>query len=253
TRLMNGMPTVATQDLVIHPRDGDLISGTHGRSIYVMDDITPLQQLTPAVLAADAHLFEQRQATLWENVSRGGQRGHFWFAGENPPTIVPTSSLPRAEFANSALITYYLKAAKQGVTLEIADLAGERTRTVTFHGTAGIGRYQWDLRFDPPPLTAAQRERVAQRFATVIARETDRAPVERAQASFRAATTDAERREAMAILLRGQYQEDGEADFRDEFPSPEDAGPGTYRLTLTVDGKRYVGTLPVREDPLRGR
>ncbi|HEX3160498.1 MAG TPA: hypothetical protein VHQ45_18410, partial [Gemmatimonadaceae bacterium] len=47
TRLMNGMPTVATQDLVIHPRDGDLISGTHGRSIYVMDDITPLQQLTP--------------------------------------------------------------------------------------------------------------------------------------------------------------------------------------------------------------
>ncbi len=45
-RLMNGMPTVATQDLVIHPRENDLVAGTHGRSIWILDDITPLQQLT---------------------------------------------------------------------------------------------------------------------------------------------------------------------------------------------------------------
>src|SRR4029079_5214879 len=66
TRFMSGMPTVATQDLVIHPRDNDLVAGTHGRSIYIADDITPLQQLTPSVLAAPAHLFEQRATTLWE-------------------------------------------------------------------------------------------------------------------------------------------------------------------------------------------
>jgi len=218
-----------------------------------MDDITPLQQLTPAVLAADAHVFEQRPATLWENVSRGGQRGHFWFAGENPPTIVPTSSLPRAEFTNSALVTYYLKGAQRGVTLEIADLEGKRTRTVTFDATAGIGRYQWDLRFDPPPLTAAQRERVEQRFTTLVGREANRAPLEEARASFRAAATDAERYDAMSILRRAQYQPSGEPEFAVEFPTVASAGPGTYRLTLTVGGKRYVGTLPVREDPLRGR
>lgn len=148
TRLGNGMPTVATQDLVIHPRDGDLIAGTHGRSLFVLDDITPLQQLTPAVRAQPAHLFAPRTATIWENVSRGGQRGHFWFAGENPPTIRNTSSVPRAGFANGAMLSYYLAAPTPGATLEIADLDGRRTRRVPLPATAGIQRWVWDLRFD---------------------------------------------------------------------------------------------------------
>ena len=53
-----GMPTVAVYDLVVHPRDNDLILGTHGRSFIVLDDISPLQQLTPAVLAAASHVFD---------------------------------------------------------------------------------------------------------------------------------------------------------------------------------------------------
>ena len=51
------LPTVPVHDLVIHPRDGDLIAATHGRSIWILDDITPLQQLSPEVLTSDAHLF----------------------------------------------------------------------------------------------------------------------------------------------------------------------------------------------------
>jgi photosystem II stability/assembly factor-like uncharacterized protein len=63
-RLMNGMPTVAVADLVVHPRDRDLIAGTHGRSAYVMD-ISPLQELTEDVLAADVHLFPVENATAF--------------------------------------------------------------------------------------------------------------------------------------------------------------------------------------------
>jgi hypothetical protein len=150
TRFMNGMPTVPVYDLVIHPRDNDLIAGTHGRSIYILDDITPLQQLTPEVRARDAWLFEQRPATLWENVSRGGQRGHFWFAGENPATIEPTSSLARARFRNNAMITYWLRSEDVGApVLTISDGEGN-SRRVQLDAGAGIRRWMWDLRFDPP-------------------------------------------------------------------------------------------------------
>ena len=79
--MSGGLPTVAVHDLVIHPRDGDLIAATHGRSLWILDDITPLQQLTPAVLAADAHMFRNKVATIWKAVSRGATRGHLMFSG----------------------------------------------------------------------------------------------------------------------------------------------------------------------------
>lgn len=162
-RINHGLPTVAVLDLVIHRRDADLIAGTHGRSIWILDDISPLQQLSPAVRAAAAHLFEQRPATLWENLSRGGQRGHDWFAGDNPPTIVPTSSLPRAQFRNSALISYYLKEPVAGAVLLIEDPRTGRSHRAALPAAAGIHRYRWTLEFDPPPgvagsTDAAERE-----------------------------------------------------------------------------------------------
>jgi len=72
-RFMNNMPTVAFHDLAIHPRDGDLIAGTHGRSLWIADDITPLQQFTEEVRSSEAYLFEQRPVTIWEDASRGGR------------------------------------------------------------------------------------------------------------------------------------------------------------------------------------
>ena len=55
---MSGMPTIRVDDIVVHPRDNDLIVGTHGRGIYILDDITPLQQLSQKVMDSEAHLFE---------------------------------------------------------------------------------------------------------------------------------------------------------------------------------------------------
>ena len=156
---MNNLPTVSVHDLVIHPRDNDLVAGTHGRSIWIADDITPLQQLTEEALASNGHLFENRVATLWENVNRGGQRGHFFFGGENPPSVEITSTSERAGFRNYAFVSYYLKNPPQGeATLEISDLSGENKHTAVLSGEPGINRYRWDLRFAPPVLTEQQRQ-----------------------------------------------------------------------------------------------
>lgn len=217
TRFMNRMPTVATHDLVIHPRDMDLVAGTHGRGIWIADDITPLQELTPQVLAAPAHLFEQRQATLWENNSRGGQRGHFWFGGENPPSVTATGLLPRGGIANNALITYYLRQPPAAdPTLEIADMSGEHRMTVTLPKSAGIQRYRWNLRFPREQVAAAPG---ANRPPGAEAGEEGGAPGG-----------------------RGGGQGRGQGGTAAE--------PGTYRLTLTVDGRQYRSTLHVRRDPM---
>ena len=63
-RFMTGLPTVRVDDIAVHPRDNDLIVGTHGRGIYIIDDITPLQQLTDKVLDFEVTLFDVRPGTL---------------------------------------------------------------------------------------------------------------------------------------------------------------------------------------------
>jgi hypothetical protein len=248
SRLRNGLPTVAVQDMVIHPRDNDLVAGTHGRAIWILDDITPLQQLTPAVMAADAHLFQQRPATLWENTSRGGQRGHFWFAGENPPTIGPTSSLPRAEFRNVAMVSYYLgQSPTTAPTLEISDLSGAHVFTTTLDAGPGIHRYRWDLQFDAKPLTEQQTARVNEVFDDLL----EAAPfsadqLQAARSRFEQARTPTEQRRALSLLLNPIF-ESGLSPHEYGIPS---AGPGTYKLEMTVDGVSYTGTLSIRADPI---
>jgi len=64
-QLKNNLPTVPVDDIVIHPRDNDLVLGTHGRGIWIMHDITPLEEMSDAVLEADAHLFSAPRATQW--------------------------------------------------------------------------------------------------------------------------------------------------------------------------------------------
>ena len=131
--------------------------------------VPPLQHLPPDARAADARLFDQRPATLWENTSRGGQRGHFWFAGDNPATIENTSSIPRAGFRNTAFVTYYIgKKPTAPVRLQIADRSRSVTHDVEFESAVGIHRYRWNLLFDPEPLTEAQKQHVDALFRRLL-------------------------------------------------------------------------------------
>ena len=78
-------------DVVIHPRDRDVILGTHGRGIYVLDDITALEDWRPGLESKPVYLFAQRQATVWEDMSRSGQMGDNTYAGQNPPFVQPVN------------------------------------------------------------------------------------------------------------------------------------------------------------------
>jgi photosystem II stability/assembly factor-like uncharacterized protein len=133
-KFMNNYPTVRTDDILVHPRDNDLIVATHGRSIWIADDITPLQQLTQAVRDADVTLFEIRPAIAWLNDQQHNQQvgGQKVFIGENAP--------------RGASINYYLKSAASGdVKLSIADVTGRVIRTLDGTKNAGINRVIWNL------------------------------------------------------------------------------------------------------------
>ncbi|MCH7717145.1 MAG: hypothetical protein IH876_13505 [Gemmatimonadetes bacterium] len=78
-KFMTGLPTVPVHDLKIHPRDRELIAGTHGRSIWIVD-IAPLQQMTDEIMIASAHLFEPKTAFQFDQSPLGGgSSGHQWF------------------------------------------------------------------------------------------------------------------------------------------------------------------------------
>lgn len=213
-RLGVGLPTVPVYDLVIHPRDGDLIAATHGRSIWILDDITPLQQLTPAVVASDVHLFENRVATQWRGVSRGATRGHLLFAGRNPLTIdqrEPSNS--PSQLASSATVTFWLKSAPSGpARIEISSLEDStQTFSAEIPVEAGINRYFWNMRFAPPATEA---------------RQAGQGP--------------------------GGGGGGGGPGGRGGFgrgPQGAEAEPGSYRVVLTVGGRSHMGTLTIRPDP----
>jgi leukotriene A-4 hydrolase/aminopeptidase len=81
----HGIPTVSSMDLAIHPRDYDLIVATHGRSAYVLDDITPLRSLTESTMKEPLHLYESANAQQYETKQPAGARfpGSTEFIGEN--------------------------------------------------------------------------------------------------------------------------------------------------------------------------
>ncbi|MDH7513180.1 MAG: hypothetical protein QHH14_09570 [Clostridiales bacterium] len=137
---LKNLPTVAVHDILVHPRENDLILGTHGRGIWILDDATPVQQSLTAIAAEDAYLFDVRPAFRFAMKPTRYGIGDKVFQGPNPPY--------------GALITYYLmdKPAKDtAVRLEILDSERKVIRTIAkFPLEAGINRVAWDLRSEPP-------------------------------------------------------------------------------------------------------
>jgi hypothetical protein len=141
-KFMNNYPTVRTDDILVHPRDGDLIVATHGRSIWIADDITPLQQWNAQIAAADAHLFDVRPAVAYladirRDISTGGEKE---FEGENPQ--------------RGTAINFYMKAAGEA-KVAITDPSGRAICESTVKAVAGINRVQWTLVGRAPNATAA--------------------------------------------------------------------------------------------------
>ncbi len=154
-KLKMGLPTVPVDDIQIQPREDDLILATHGRSIYILDDLTPLQQLNSQVLGEDLHVFPIRNTIAWRIYQNRWFDGQQVFLGPNPP--------------DGVLIDFYLKqkpAKEQKVTITVLDSSGKPIREIQDRNPqSGINRVNWDLRYDPPvKLTPEQEEALAQGF-----------------------------------------------------------------------------------------
>ena len=210
----HGLPPVPVHDLVLHPRDHDLVIATYGRGVYVLDDIRPLRELARDPRIAEVELFlfppppafirstqpSDRDAGLEADVAPRGQ--------ERPPGV---------------LLTYWLGGSgtedddnrsdgqdrvgdagdgRRGVSIEILDFEGQVIRTLQGPGAQGMNRVVWNLREDPPTLSG---------------------PL-------------------------GQFS-DGASGTDDEWVRSAEVLPGLFTVRISREGAQSLQALEVQEDP----
>jgi photosystem II stability/assembly factor-like uncharacterized protein len=169
----HGVPTVGVRDLVVHPRDHDLIIGTHGRAAFILDDISPLRGLDGETLREGLHLFPASDAVQYRSRQTGASRfpGHGEFRGESRQTgaifsiVVSGEDLPHPdewmERERQAAVRASLAQETSGegdevegdgagsaVELTVADGQGEVVRTWEADVHQGLNRVSWNLRRD---------------------------------------------------------------------------------------------------------
>ncbi len=281
SKFMEALPPVAVHDLVIHPRDADLVAGTHGRSIWIADNITPLQQLSEEVLASDLHVFDNRVATRWADKSKGRIQSFFKFRGGNPPT--------------EATISFFLQTDTESpVRVEIEDPFTERVRTISAPGRAGINSMSWDMRFLPTDEEMEEHRAILggihETITDLVGRTSEDEHLDGMRKDLLATQRSpnlypdaeyAEREDSRELLLEHLRQIRGKLDeansvraltqVREQllafsqvvgdraflgFYGQElrniDAPAGTYRVTVAAGEFSATGTISVREDPIRG-
>jgi photosystem II stability/assembly factor-like uncharacterized protein len=134
TSLNSNLPTVAVHAFAQHPTSGELVAGTHGRSIWILD-VTTLRQMTDDALTASAHLFKPNRVTYWRREPSRGTPGPRDFRGENPDS--------------NAQIAYMLLQSADKVTLKILELDGTLVRDLGEQSSdSGLNTVRWDLRRD---------------------------------------------------------------------------------------------------------
>ena len=174
-QLTSGMPPIPARDLLIHEREDDLVVGTFGRSIYVLDDISPLRSVTEEMLEGEAQLFPVRRAWWYMpqhelNFGPRGYQGHGYYQAENPPFgAVITYYLPEAlktseqvrqeaeaplveagedtPFPGFDVIEAERREAPPRMWLVIRDGNGNVVRRLPGPITAGFHRVAWDLTY----------------------------------------------------------------------------------------------------------
>ena len=137
------LPAVAVRDLAIHPRDDDLVIATHGRGIWIIDDIRPLRALTPATLTATAAFLQVKPAVQRMPAFGGWANGDATFVGPNPP--------------DEAVITYYQRRRHifGDLKIEVFDQAGKLVGTVPSGKRRGLSRVTWSMRLKAPTVPPA--------------------------------------------------------------------------------------------------
>jgi photosystem II stability/assembly factor-like uncharacterized protein len=175
-RLRNNLPTIPVRDLAIQERENDLVLATFGRGFYVLDDYSPLRQVSAAMFARDAHVFPAKPAVIHvpeTGKARGSQGEQHWMA-ENPPDgavftywirDTPQTLRQRRQdaaraaeqkksptYPSQADLTAEADEEAPQTFLTISDASGKVVRRLTVPGNRGIHRFVWNLRGVPPTL-----------------------------------------------------------------------------------------------------
>ena len=143
--LQMNLPHAPAYWLVVQEQFHDLVVATYGRGAWILDDVTPLRELTPQVLAAGAQLFAPRPAYRFRAITAPATPYDDPTSGDNPPY--------------GADINYYVGATAAGgsggtATITIADAKGQTVRTMRGSASPGINRVYWDLRDTPSARVA---------------------------------------------------------------------------------------------------
>ena len=180
TALKAKLPTVPVDDIEIQARDNDLVLATHGRSIWIFDDITPLEKMDSAAASSALTFFPPRTAISWRLANRRWSAGQKMFTAKNPPygailnyylkDAVPAESPKKDDKEKKDAAEDKSKSAggerKEGkVKITITDKDGKAVREIDGPGAAGVNRTTWDLRSNPPgEPTPEQLEAMAAGF-----------------------------------------------------------------------------------------
>lgn len=239
--LMANLPTVAIHDLVIHPREGDLVAGTHGRSIWIMDDISPLRQLNDSLLGQPLHFFTSKRATQWRRINTGRKQPYFEFRGRNP--------------AYGAAIQFWVgDTAIDSVVVTVEDpFLGQQT-TWTTSVQKGINRKYWNYRF---PISQKAIKELKGRLQQVVLslnsqlrQEKDKNLLSQAENDLQQAKTAGELNEIRGLLVEQFSGYAGGKPFFGKKLQTQTAPAGKYRVTIEAKGREVQGWLTVRADPL---
>lgn len=254
--LQSKLPHAPVYWLTVQEHFHDLVAGTYGRGFFVLDDVTPLEQLTPAIRGSVAHLFEPRPAYRFRAVSRPSLAPSGVAAGQNPPygatinywlkqavsseekappsaerraaapaprpdvhRIEGTTEVPVADRAKEEPNDAERPKRKPPAEITILDASGEKVRTLRGPGKAGVNRVVWDLRSEPT---------VEVRIRTTPAGNPHIWEEKRFRGKDR----------------RGVYYYGVDSPKRGPL-----AAPGTYTVKLSVAGQERSQTLAVRKDP----
>jgi len=240
---MKGLPTVSVYDLKIHPKEKDLIIGTHGRGIWIVDDISPLQEWDGIKSVKPVHLFDQKSVTLWQNTSRGGQRGHFWWGGGNPTNIKNSSSLPRAEFNVEVPISFNINSDKIDSVLISVKLENKNLSFQTkIKVKQGLNRIFWNREFDAVDFSKEESDRLLDFFNSNIKKDNTNT-LDGVYKRFLKAQSIIEKRKILQPLI-----ETMEYDVIDEKYGIQKAKAGVYKIELIAGGLQESGYIQIRDN-----
>ena len=140
SQFTNNVPPVAIHFIDLQKRTNDLVLGTHGRGVIIIDDISPLRELTPEVLEKKLHFFKSEPTVMVDQGGFGTRGGETQFVGRNP--------------SSAAQIKYYLKKRHTfgKMTMEIQDMSGNKVATVSPGKSKGINIVNWNYSLKNPKI-----------------------------------------------------------------------------------------------------